>query len=85
MKMIQELDKWTKKGLVELVGGSYNMDSPFEDIEDEYENALDNKRKADSINMQSNILLGCVGFIENTNKLNPFAETELENYQSEAK
>lgn len=74
MMMIQKLEEWSKRGLIELVGNThYTIESSFEDIEDEYENALDNKRKKDSIKLQANVLIGCVGFIETANKwLNPF-------------
>lgn len=82
MMMLQKIEDWSKKGLIELVGNShYTMDSSFEDIEDEYENALDNKRKKDSIKLQSNVLIGCVGFIETANKwLNPF-DVDLDGFQ----
>ena len=39
MMMIQKLEDWSKRGLIELVGNShYTMDMDFEEIEDEYEN-----------------------------------------------
>jgi hypothetical protein len=65
-----------------MVGNNhYTMESPFEDIEDEYENALDNKRKKDSVKLQANVLIGCVGFIETANKwLNPF-DVDLDGFQ----
>jgi hypothetical protein len=82
MMMLQKLEDWSKRGLIELVGNNhYTMDSEFEDIEDEYENALDNKRKKDSVKLQANVLVGCVGFIETANKwLNPF-DVDLDGFQ----
>jgi hypothetical protein len=82
MMMIQKLEDWSKRGLIELVGNThYTMDMEFDDIEDEYENALDNKRKKDSMKLQSNMLVGCVGFIETANKwINPF-DVDLDGFQ----
>jgi len=82
MMMIQKLENWSKKGLIELVGNThYTIDSSFEDVEDEYENALDNKRKKDSIKLQGNLLIGLIGFIEGANKwVNPF-DVDLDGFQ----
>ena len=82
MMMIQKLEDWSKRGLIELVANThYTMDMDFDEIEDEYENALDNKRKKDSIKLQANMLVGCVGFIETANKwVNPF-DVDLDGFQ----
>ena len=49
--MIKKLDEWFDKGLIKH-NSNFNMDSDFNEVEDEYETALDDKRKKDSIKLQ---------------------------------
>lgn len=71
--MIKRLDDWYEKGLIKNYT-RYNIDSPYEDVEDEYETAMEDKRKKDSLKLQSYWLKLAVNSIEffSTSPLNPF-------------
>lgn len=49
--MIKKLEEWYEKGLIKHTS-NFNMDSDFDEVEDEYETAMDDKRKKDSIKLQ---------------------------------
>ena len=70
--MIKKLEEWYEKGLVKNIT-HFNIDSPFEEVEDEYETALEDKRKKDSIKLQGWWFLTFVNSIEYANAaFNPF-------------
>lgn len=49
--MIKKLEEWYEKGLIKHTS-NFNMDSDFDEVEDEYETAMEDKRKKDSIKLQ---------------------------------
>lgn len=49
--MIKKLDEWYEKGLTKH-NSNFNMDSDFDEVEDEYETAMEDKRKKDSVKLQ---------------------------------
>jgi hypothetical protein len=70
--MIKKLDEWRDKGLLKN-SSHFNMDSNFEEVEDEYETALDDKRKKDSIKLQGWWFMTFVNSVEYANTaFNPF-------------
>lgn len=70
--MLKKLEEWSEKGLLRS-GNRFTMDSSFEEIEDEYETALEDKRKRDSIKLQGWWFMTFVNSIEYANAaFNPF-------------
>jgi hypothetical protein len=70
--MIKKLEEWYEKGLVKNIT-HFNMDSPYEEIEDEYETAMEDKRKKDSIKLQGWWFMTFVNSVEYANAaFNPF-------------
>jgi hypothetical protein len=70
--MIKKLDEWHDKGLLKN-NSHFNMDSNFEEVEDEYETALEDKRKKDSIKLQGWWFMTFVNSVEYANTaFNPF-------------
>jgi hypothetical protein len=70
--MIKKLEEWYDKGHIKT-SNRFNMDSPFEEVEDEYENALEDKRKKDSIKLQGWWFMTFVNSVEYANAaFNPF-------------
>jgi hypothetical protein len=70
--MIKKLEEWYEKGHIKT-SNRFNMDSPYEEVEDEYENALEDKRKKDSIKLQGWWFMTFVNSIEYANAaFNPF-------------
>lgn len=70
--MLRNLDDWYEKGLIKTPN-RFTMDSNYEEIEDEYEGALEDKRKRDSVKIQQNWLVTMVNTIEYGNAFfNPF-------------
>ena len=70
--MIKKLEEWYEKGFVKNIS-HYNIDSPYEEIEDEYESALDDKRLKDGIKLQGWWFMTFVNSIEYANaSFNPF-------------
>ena len=70
--MIKKLEEWSEKGTYKN-GTQFNMDSNFEEVEDEYEGALEEKRKKDSIKLQGWWFTTVVSTVEYGNAmLNPF-------------
>lgn len=70
--MLKKLEEWREKGLIS--GNShFNMDSNYEEIEDEYETALEDKRKKDSIKLQGWWFMTAINSVEYLNAaFNPF-------------
>jgi hypothetical protein len=70
--MIKKLEEWYEKGHIK--GNSrFTMESPYDEVEDEYETALEDKRKKDSIKLQGWWFMTAVNSIEYANSaFNPF-------------
>jgi len=70
--MIKKLEEWYEKGLIKQ-HSNFTLDSSYEEIEDEYETALEDKRKKDSIKLQGWWFMTFVNSIEYANAaFNPF-------------
>ena len=70
--MIKKLEEWSDKGFVKN-GTRFSMDSPYDEVEDEYETALEDKRKKDSVKLQGWWFMTAVNSIEYANSaFNPF-------------
>lgn len=70
--MINSLEEWHSKGIVKNIS-HFTMDSNYEEIEDEYEGALEDKRKRDAVKMQQKWLITAINTIEYGNSyFNPF-------------
>ena len=70
--MIKKLEEWYEKGLVKHIT-HFNMDSAYEEVEDEYETAMEDKRKKDSIKLQGWWFMTFVNSVEYANAaFNPF-------------
>jgi hypothetical protein len=70
--MIKRLEEWYEKGLIKHTS-HFNMDSNYEEVEDEYEGALEDKRKKDSVKMYGWWFMAAVNSIEYANaSFNPF-------------
>ena len=70
--MLKNLEQWHEKGLIKSMS-RLTMDSSFEEIEDEYEGALEDKRKRDSVKIQQNWMITMVNTIEYGNSMfDPF-------------
>lgn len=70
--MIKKIEEWFEKGLIKN-NPHFNMDSNYEEVEDEYDTALEDKRKKDSIKLQGWWFMTAVNSIEYANSaFNPF-------------
>ena len=70
--MIKKIEEWYEKGLIKN-NPHFNLDSPYEEVEDEYETALEDKRKKDSIKLQGWWFMTAVNSLEYANSaFNPF-------------
>jgi Family of unknown function (DUF5767) len=70
--MIKKLDEWYEKGIIKS-NSHFNMDSNFEEVEDEYEGALEEKRKKDSVKLYGWWFMTVVNSVEYANAaFNPF-------------
>jgi hypothetical protein len=70
--MIKKLEEWYEKGLSKT-NSHFTLDSSFEEIEDEYETVLEEKRKKDSIKLQGWWFMTFVNSVEYANAaFNPF-------------
>ena len=70
--MLKNLQQWSEKGIIKDVT-HLTIDSPFDEIEDEYESAIDDKRKRDSVKIQQNWMITMVNTIEYGNSMfDPF-------------
>ena len=70
--MLKKLEEWYSKGAIKS-SSHLTMDSAYEEIEDEYETVMDDKRKKDSIKLQKWWFMTFVNSIEYANAaFNPF-------------
>ena len=70
--MIKALEQWQEKGIVKQIS-HFNMDSNYDEVEDEYESALEDKRKKDSIKLQGWWFMTFINSVEYANAaFNPF-------------
>jgi hypothetical protein len=70
--MIKKLEEWYEKGHIKT-SNRFNMESPYEEVEDEYETALEDKRKKDSVKLQGWWFMTFVNSVEYANSaFNPF-------------
>ena len=70
--MIKKLEDWYDKGLIKH-NSHFTLDSDFDEIEDEYETALEDKRKKDSVKLQGWWFMTFINSIEYANTaFNPF-------------
>ena len=70
--MLKKMDEWYEKGHTKE-SSSLNIDSSFEEIEDEYETIMEEKRKKDSIKLQGWWFMTFVNSVEYANAaFNPF-------------
>lgn len=70
--MIKKIDEWYEKGLIKS-NPHFNIESNYEEVEDEYETALEDKRKKDSIKLQGWWFMTAVNSLEYANAaFNPF-------------
>lgn len=70
--MIKKLEEWYDKKYVKHTS-HFTMDSPYEDIEDEYESVVEEKRKKDSVKLQGWWFTTIVNSLEYANAMfDPF-------------
>ena len=70
--MLKKMDEWYEKGHTKS-NTHLNMDSPYEEVEDEYETIMDEKRKKDSIKLQGWWFMTFINSIEYGNAVfDPF-------------
>lgn len=70
--MIKKLEEWYEKGLIKNIS-HFTNDSNYDEVEDEYETALEDKRKKDSIKLQGWWFMTFVNSVEYANAaFNPF-------------
>ncbi len=70
--MIKKIEEWYEKGLIKN-NPHFTLESAYEEIEDEYETALEDKRKKDSIKLQGWWFMTAVNSLEYANSaFNPF-------------
>jgi len=70
--MIKKLDDWYEKGLIKH-NSHFNMDSSYEEVEDEYEQAMEDKRRKDGVKLYGHWLMTFVNTLEYGNAaFNPF-------------
>jgi hypothetical protein len=70
--MLKKLEEWRDKGLVKH-SSHFTIDSAYDEIEDEYESALEDKRKKDSVKLQGWWFMTFINSMEYANAVfNPF-------------
>ena len=70
-KFLRKLEALEKKG-IEL-SKKYNMESPLQEMQGEYETIMEEKAKLNSVKFQGNMLMACINGIEFLNgKFDPF-------------
>jgi hypothetical protein len=70
--MMDELERWYEKGYIKD-NMHFHRDSPYEDVEEEYDSVLEKIRRKKSINLQKDILYNVMNFIEFSNSwVDPF-------------
>jgi hypothetical protein len=65
--MIKKLEEWYESGQLKQRPSSFTMDSPYDEVEDEYEGALEDKRKKDSVKLQGWWFITLVNSLEYAN------------------
>jgi hypothetical protein len=65
--MIKKLQEWYDAGQLKQQPSHFTMDSPYDEIEDEYEGALEDKRKKDSVKLQGWWFITLVNSLEYAN------------------
>ena len=89
--MVKKLEEWYEKGIIKN-SSHFNMESNYDEVEDEYEGALEDKRKKDSIKIYGWWFMTLVNSVEYANSaFNPFdlnldgwgeqVNEELESYE----
>ena len=69
--MLKKMEEWSEKGHFKM--SNLSLDSPFDEIEDEYESVLEDKRRKDSIKLQGWWFMTFVNSVEYANAaFNPF-------------
>ena len=70
--MIKKIEEWYEKGLIKQ-NPHFTLESNYEEVEDEYETALEDKRKKDSVKLQGWWFMTAVNSLEYANSaFNPF-------------
>jgi hypothetical protein len=70
--MIKKMEEWYEKGLTKH-NSHFNMDSDFAEVEDEYESAMEDKRRKDSVKLQGWWFMTFINSMEYANAaFNPF-------------
>jgi hypothetical protein len=70
--MIKKLEDWYEKGLIKHTS-HFNMDSNYDEVEDEYEQAMEDKRRKDGVKLYGHWLTTFINTLEYGNAiLNPF-------------
>jgi hypothetical protein len=70
--MIDELERWYEKGYIKD-NMHFHRDTPYEEVEEEYDAVLEKIRRKKSINLQKDILYNVMNFIEFSNSwVDPF-------------
>jgi hypothetical protein len=70
--MIKKLEEWHAKGLIKH-NSHFDLDSNYEEVEDEYESAMEDKRKKDSVKLQGWWFMTFINSMEYANAaFNPF-------------
>jgi len=70
--MMKKLEEWYEKGLTKH-SSHFNIDSPYEEIEDEYETAMEDKRRKDGVKLQGWWFMTAINSLEYANSVfNPF-------------
>jgi hypothetical protein len=64
--MIKKLEEWYEKGIIKN-SSNFNIDSNYDEIEDEYESAMEDKRRKDSIKLQQWWFITFVNSVEYAN------------------
>jgi hypothetical protein len=89
--MVKKLEEWYEKGIIKH-SSHFNMESNYDEVEDEYEGALEDKRKKDSVKIYGWWFMTIVNSVEYANSaFNPFdlnldgwgeqVNEELESYE----
>lgn len=72
-EMIKKLQEWYEAGQLKQQPSNFTMDSPYDEVEDEYEGALEDKRKKDSMKLQGWWFITLVNSLEYANSaFDPF-------------
>lgn len=66
-EMIKKLQEWYESGQLKQQPSNFNMDSSYDEVEDEYEGALEDKRKKDSMKLQGWWFITLVNSLEYAN------------------